>query len=145
MRDYSDIINLSRPVHNDDYFIRKHPPMDIKSRAKIFAAFAALKRYNDAIKEASKVDMPDKELTEEELKELDYKLGVIKELKDEKKPVMVEIIHFKVDKDTKEIGYIRTVGMLARLDMDARLMQVVGEKIAFSHIVGIESEVFNKI
>ncbi|MCR4716935.1 MAG: hypothetical protein K5656_07115 [Lachnospiraceae bacterium] len=145
MRDYSDIINLSRPIHNDDAFMRKHPPMSIENRAKIFAPFAALKRYDEAIKEASKVDEPDRELNEEELKELDFKLNYLKHLKDEKQAVMLEVIHFKLDNDSGEASYIKTVGMLSRLDMSAKLIQIVNEKIAFSNIMTIKSDVFDKI
>jgi hypothetical protein len=40
---YADIINLERPVHIDDDFAAKHPPIPREDRAKIFASFAALK------------------------------------------------------------------------------------------------------
>lgn len=40
---YADIINLERPVHIDDEFAAKHPPIPRADRAKIFASFAALK------------------------------------------------------------------------------------------------------
>ena len=41
--EYADIINLERPVHIDDEFAAKHPPIPRADRAKIFASFAALK------------------------------------------------------------------------------------------------------
>ena len=59
--DYSDIINLGRPVHINDRFVIKHPPMSLENRAKIFAPFAALKRYNEAIDEASRIEAPIRE------------------------------------------------------------------------------------
>ena len=43
MNDYSDIIDIERPRHEDDEFSYKHPKMSVEDRAKIFAAFAALK------------------------------------------------------------------------------------------------------
>ena len=41
--EYADIINCERPVHINDDFAAKHPPIPIADRAKIFASFAALK------------------------------------------------------------------------------------------------------
>ena len=46
---YKDIIDKERP---------QHPKMSIENRAKIFAPFAALKGYEDAIDETSKVHLP---------------------------------------------------------------------------------------
>lgn len=47
MGNYDDIINIKRHVS------KKHSPMDISNRAKIFSPFAALKGYEDAIELAS--------------------------------------------------------------------------------------------
>ena len=46
---YDDIINLERPVHDGDAFEARHPKMTREARAKIFAPFAALKGYEEAI------------------------------------------------------------------------------------------------
>lgn len=54
MSKYDDIINLKRPVHENDLFSINHPPMDRGRRAKIFAPFAALKGYEEAIDEKIK-------------------------------------------------------------------------------------------
>lgn len=55
---YKDIIDKERPQHNGDEFEARHPKMSIENRAKIFAPFAALKGYEDAIDETSKVHLP---------------------------------------------------------------------------------------
>jgi len=47
---YSDIINLRRPTHDGDVFSRRHPKMARLNRAKIFAPFAALSGYDEAVK-----------------------------------------------------------------------------------------------
>ena len=52
--DYKDIINKSRPVHDGDEFEAKHPKMPREARAKIFAPFAALKGYEEAIDNTAK-------------------------------------------------------------------------------------------
>lgn len=51
--EYKDIIDKSRPEHNGDDFEAKHPHMSRENRAKIFAPFAALKGYEEAIDNAS--------------------------------------------------------------------------------------------
>ncbi len=51
--EYKDIINKSRPEHNGDDFEARHPRMSQENRAKIFAPFAALKGYEEAIDNAS--------------------------------------------------------------------------------------------
>ena len=56
---YKDIINLERPKHINDAFSAKHPSMKREDRAKIFASFAALKGYEEAIDEAGKVELGD--------------------------------------------------------------------------------------
>lgn len=55
---YDDIINLSRPEHNGDEFEARHPKMSRENRAKIFAPFAALKGYEEAIDATGKVHVP---------------------------------------------------------------------------------------
>ena len=47
---YNDILGLQRPVHKDDLFSRRHPKMSRLSRAKIFAPFAALVGFNEAVR-----------------------------------------------------------------------------------------------
>ena len=47
--EYKDIIDKERPVHNGDEFEARHPKMSRENRAKIFAPFAALKGYEEAI------------------------------------------------------------------------------------------------
>ena len=44
---YDDIIHLEYPLKSADTV--KHPRMTVEDRAKIFAPFAALKGYEDAI------------------------------------------------------------------------------------------------
>ena len=42
--DYSDIMDMDKPISH-------HKPMDITHRAKIFAPFAALKGFEDCIRQ----------------------------------------------------------------------------------------------
>ena len=47
---YTDIIHSRRPFHDGDLFDRRHPKMTRLNRAKIFAPFAALSGFDDAVK-----------------------------------------------------------------------------------------------
>jgi len=47
---YADIIDSHRPAHDGDVFSRRHPRMARLNRAKIFAPFAALAGYDEAVK-----------------------------------------------------------------------------------------------
>ena len=52
-KDYIDIIDKERPVHDGDAFEARHPKMSREARAKIFAPFAALKGFEEAIEETN--------------------------------------------------------------------------------------------
>ena len=47
---YSDILGANRPVHQDDAFSRRHPKMPRLNRAKLFAPFAALSGFDEAVR-----------------------------------------------------------------------------------------------
>ena len=70
-----------RPQHQKyDDFWRRHPPMDITHRAKIFAPFDALAGFGDCIA-AKKVEYSARpELCEGEKEELDRKLSLLHRL-----------------------------------------------------------------
>jgi hypothetical protein len=53
-KEYADIINKERPLHDGDAFEAKHPRMPREARAKIFAPFAALKGHNEALEETGR-------------------------------------------------------------------------------------------
>lgn len=47
---YKKVLEKGKPTHTPyDNFYIKHPPMDLKRRAKIFSPFAALKGYDEEI------------------------------------------------------------------------------------------------
>ena len=53
-KEYADIINKERPQHDGDAFEAKHPRMPREARAKIFAPFAALTGYTEAVNETER-------------------------------------------------------------------------------------------
>lgn len=49
---YSEVIKKGKPQHGKyDSFTRKHPPMPMSKRAKIFCPFDALKGFGEMIAE----------------------------------------------------------------------------------------------
>ena len=65
---YRKIIHLPRPASG-------RTPMAVERRAKQFAPFAALKGFEDAVREKEIIYEPRRILSEEKKNELDMKLG----------------------------------------------------------------------
>lgn len=72
--DYSDIINLPRPIS------KTHPRMDKKSRAAQFAPYAALVGHRDIIADEEQIALTKNDIGREIITELDPEIG--EELKD---------------------------------------------------------------
>lgn len=102
--------------------------MDRQERAKQFIPFDALKGFRELLKEKEKVIVPKVELSEEAGEELDRKLRAVK------RNDVVTVIYFQKGE------YLKVTGMVARLDMTARVLQIVNTKIAFEDIYKIEGE-----
>lgn len=102
------------------------PKMDRQDRAKQFMPFAALKGYEEALREKEKIVVPKIELSEEMKEELDRKMQQVM------RNDMVQVTYFKEDE------YLQITGMVARIDKDARVLKVVGTKIPFEDIYKLE-------
>ena len=98
----------------------------MEHRAKQFMPFAALKGYEEALREREKIIVEKVELSEEKLEELDRTLMQIQ------RNDMVRVVYFCQD------AYLQVEGMVSRIDRDARILQVVQTKILFSDISDIE-------
>ena len=105
----------SRPKHK----------MPIEDRAKQFMPFAALKGLPDALAAKEKITVPKVELSEEMAEELDRKMHELA------KGRIASVVYFHKDE------YIKTTGMVARIDETSRLLQIVNTKIPFDDILEI--------
>ena len=74
---YEKILLAERPVHFQDAFSAKHPPMPRKKRAKLFAPFDALAGYGEALGEQEIIYREREVLSEEARQELDKKLDFL--------------------------------------------------------------------
>ena len=102
--------------------------MSREDRAKQFMPFAALKGYEEALREKEKIVVEKIELSEERKAELDLKLRQVR------RNDMVTVVYFHQDE------YLKVTGMVSRIDTDARILKVVNTKIAFDDLYDLESE-----
>ena len=102
MDDYSDIINLSRPVS-------KRPRMTLEQRSAQFAPFAALTGYEGQVKETARLTNKKIEINEELKEILNKKIQLIQ--KKIKEQPQIEITYFIPD-SKKDGGRYETIGKL---------------------------------
>lgn len=95
-------------------------------RAKIFMPFAALKGFENALREKEKVIVSKRELSEEELEKLNQKMTLLE------KGQMIKIIYFSNGE------YIELQGLVARLDKVLGNITVVNTNINFKDILSLE-------
>lgn len=98
-------------------------------RAKQFMPFAALKGYEEALREKEKIIVDKKELSAERKDELDNIIHIIN------KQDMVTVIYYEKNE------YIKITGLVSKLDFDGRFLQIVDTKIDFENIFSIEKEI----
>ena len=125
MSEYDDILHLNRPQYPD------FPPMSIHDRAAQFSPFAALVGYDKAVAETARFTDARREISEEELVDLNMKLNELTEKLSERPLVTV---HYFVPDDRKEGGSYRTKkGNVRTIDEYNNLIVFAdGDKIAIS-------------
>ena len=100
--------------------------MSIESRAKQFMPFAALKGLEQALAKKEKIVVEKIELSDDMKEELDRRIHNIC------KGMIVTVIYYENEE------YLKTIGMVARIDTDNRVLQVVENKINFENIYSLD-------
>lgn len=118
---YEENVKIVRKVNTN------RPKMSRENRAKQFAPFAALKGFEEGIKWKEKVYVDKRELSEESLERLDNKFKEIK------KNDIITVVYYNKGE------YLKVTGMVARIDVTARILQVINTKIRFEDIYDIET------
>ena len=95
---------------------------EYQDRAKIFLSFAALKGFEEALKEKEKVVVAKKEMSEEKKMTISYRLSKIK------KNDMVSAIYY----DNGE--YLKVQGLVSKIDTVYQELVIVKTKIKFDDI-----------
>lgn len=130
-KNYDDILYL--PHHQST----KHPRMPLINRAAQFAPFSALKTYDDAIEETSRLTDGRNELSEDEKSILNEILWTIQENL-EKQPE-VTIVSFVPDKRKDGGSYRPQTGVVKRIDMQRRVLELAGgQEIQIDNIYSIQ-------
>ena len=140
---YEDILNATPPVGQG---LKGYPPMNIPDRAKIFAPFAALKGYEEAIFAKQKIVVPRINLSEETRDLLDQKMHLVLELLKRQQHPILTIIYFTRTRTGQDEGeYIRFTGMVGKIDETSKILHIVDLKISLHDIYSMEGEIFDSM
>ncbi len=102
------------------------PKMDRSNRAKQFMPFDALTGLRAALAERERIIVPKRELSEEQKAELDYKLQALR---------MGDMITAEYFHDGE---YVQVTGMISRIDVSSKVLQIVNTKISFEDIADLK-------
>ena len=127
---YSDIINL--PHHQS----ATRPCMSNYDRAAQFSPFAALKGYEEEIEEAQRTTEAKKELTGEQIAELNEQLVCLKS-KEKERP-LVKIVYYEPNSGKQEGGYFTIVGNLKQINEYNQKIVLDTVEIGFNNIYSVE-------
>lgn len=105
---YDDVINRQHPTS------KKHPRMSNMNRAAQFAPFAALTGYEESIKETARLTDRKRELSEDDIEEINAKLNFIQEHINERPEVA--ITYFQPDERKEGGAYITVTGKVRKID-----------------------------
>ena len=120
MRNYDDIINLSRPQYHD------LPPMSIHDRAAQFSPFAALVGYDAAVEETARLTDSRREMEEDEINELNRQLSELNKRLSERP--RIRVTYFIRDRKKEGGRYASKVGNARTIDQaENRIIFTDGE------------------
>lgn len=100
-----------------------HAKMSRQNRAKQFMPFAALKGYEEELRKKEKITVPRMEISEDCFEELD------RTIKQVQPGNIVSAVYYE------DGQYVRRTGMVAHLDFDKRILQIVDTRIPLDDIV----------
>lgn len=122
MRNYDDIINLSRPQYHD------LPPMSIHDRAAQFSPFAALVGYDAAVEETARLTDSRREMEEDEINELNRQLSELnKRLSEHPR---IRVTYFIRDRKKEGGRYASKIGNARTIDQaENRIIFTDGESV----------------
>lgn len=103
--------------------------MPVSDRAKQFMPFSAVKGLAEALQEKEKNVVPKAELSPEMAEELNYKMHLLEKGK------IATVVYFNKGE------YLKTTGIVARIDETSRVIQIVNTKVRFDDILDINVEI----
>ncbi len=133
---YNDLLRLHRPVHDGDVFSRRHPRMPQGQRAKLFAPFAALTGFEEAVRAKEVPYVPKRVLAPEAAAALNGTLNALSR----SAPARVKVEYFEVCTDRNHdacgrMGLYHTVtGVVRKVDPVGRFLTIGDKRIPFDAI-----------
>ena len=122
MRNYDDIINLSRPQYHD------LPPMSIHDRSAQFSPFAALVGYDAAVEETARLTDSRREMEEDEINELNRQLSELNKRLSERP--RIRVTYFIRDRKKEGGRYASKIGNARTIDQaENRIVFTDGESV----------------
>ena len=103
--------------------------MPVSDRAKQFMPFSAVKGLAEALQKKEKIVVPKAELSPEMAEELNYKMHLLEKGK------IATVVYFNKGE------YLKTTGIVARIDETSRVIQIVNTKVRFDDILDINVEI----
>ena len=95
---------------------------EYQDRAKIFLSFAALKGFEEALREKEKIIVSKKTISDEMRYTISYRLSSLK------KKDMVKVVYYS------DGEYVEIQGLVSNIDATYQVLTVVKTKISFSDI-----------
>lgn len=130
MKDYSDIIHLSRPRS-------RRPPMPMHDRAAQFAPFAALTGHNAALAEVARMTDKRVSLGDDEQGELDRTIAHLREIIHEQPHI--KAVYFVADISKEGGSYVTAEGDVRVIDdLKGLLVFSDNRKIPIPDIISLE-------
>ena len=134
MKNYDDIMHLKRPQYED------LPPMPVWNRAAQFSPFAALVGYDDAVAETARLTDRRREMSDEEVEDLNVKLNTLSEILSGRPGARPEVrVEYFIPDPRKDGGrYEERTGALRTIDhYNGTLIFADGEKILLADTYSI--------
>lgn len=101
-------------------------PKSRANRAQIFQSFDALKGFREILNEQERIIVPKKELSEDDLDQLDHTIHLIKV------GMIIQVVYY----ENKQ--YVQIEGIVSKINLDTKILQIVKTKINLLNIVSIE-------
>ena len=130
MRNYDDIINLSRPQYHD------LPPMSIHDRSAQFSPFAALVGYDAAVEETARLTDSRREMEEDEINELNRQLSELNKRLSERP--RIRVTYFIRDRKKEGGRYASKIGNARTIDQaENRIIFTDGESVSIKDMYSV--------
>lgn len=147
---YGNIIFQQRPVHVGDVFSRRHPKMSQINRAKIFAPFAALVGFEEAVRSKEIQYVPKQILDADETYELNAVLNLLHHAtrngdQARQNRISARIRYFVLCSDVNNNAYGRLgfyrmeIGIVWKVDPVSKIIQIGNSYIPFADISDIKT------